>query len=376
MLSASAFLQLGNGGYIKTPVSFQAFECIYRPSWYRFETTVDPSDFVKWNKEAAGNGKELLVARWVCTEAGKTFESDPKVLRLRDIEISPRSGGVWAVIVASDRRIDLRTCGQRVFKNMTLNEMVEEIADAHQLVADTDKAKTKYTLRQCRESDWDFLNKVILPRSGPEPWMLYLRDGDTLVFKKRTKKTAGQGVNPVFQFGAGVDHDAGEEQSAIVDVRGYRSRFSLDTSSYPTTMVAFDSEKRPGAPYSQTYVAGDETHPYDPFAEKKPGLLDKTPSEIRSIIVDEGLSVTEELRARSTWKAPFTKMRLVVPCSPMPKLRIGQVASFQGSSLSHKKDKLFVQGNYLIYGLFHEVDQAKKICGTTVFMERRGLAGV
>jgi hypothetical protein len=149
----------------------------------------------------------------------------------------------------------------------------------------------------------------------------------------------------------------------------------IDASNYPTKVVAFDKSKTAGNPYVRSYMASDNLKQYDSFGARVPKPLADTPSCIESIIVDEGLNIDAEMKARTSWKAPFTAIRVAVPCPPLPTLAIGDTAAMVNASVGvTAPEHAFVYGTHLMYGLYHEIDAERGQFGTTVFLERRGVS--
>jgi hypothetical protein len=94
------------------------------------------------------------------------------------------------------------------------------------------------------------------------------------------------------------------------------------------------------------------------------------------VIVDDGLNIDTEMRARTSWKASFALVRVAIPTVPLPMLALGEVATLTDASAETATLKRgFAYGDHLIYGLYHDIDPSRGQFGTTVFLERRGVYG-
>lgn len=353
-----------------TPVSFsfRAFECVYRSSWYRIRMMGFPA--IPDMTVSLGNKPPVVRITWGISGKGEKYESTQKVLQLASIETAAQGGQSVIEIVATDYTTLLeRQCSQGYYKEMSVSDIVADVVGSHGLDTEIDSTQTKYTLRQCRESDWVFLKDVVVPRAGPLPFLLYFRDGNVLMFKER--KPTGTKVQ--FSYVGG-----GVPTGNIFNIASFRSQMVVNASNYPTKVVCFDKSKQSGNPYTRTYTASDGASPansYNPFGGTKPPPLSDVPSKIESVIVEEGLNIDAEMRARTSWKAPFTTIRVAIPTMPMPQLIIGNTAALVNAQVGvSAPEHGFAYGEHLIYGLYHEIDQDRGQLGTTVFLERRGVS--
>lgn len=350
------------------PATLEVLESIYQGCIYRvtFWAVNQPT---KWNAAMASGVGGLGTLEWMGVTGTEQKVSTKRTFRMHEPFLHVRGNVCTIEISGTDQMVDLkRYRPQRAFKEKTIEEMLQQIAKDHKLktILDID-VKTKFTLLQCGMSDYEFIQDVLLLRTGPDPTVFYMRDGNTLVVQARRQKNAKALGELFFSM---------KEPTLYSDTKkiyapDFKATLLIGSSNYGGTLtVGFDKTKESGEPYLKTYLANDSTHTFDPFGAKKLTPFLSKPSEIQPILVEPELRLDNELKIRSSWDAPFTMYRMAIPCHFMPQSNIGGLAYFDGQ-VGDMSTSLFCSGTYYVYAVHHTIAPRGQVA-TIVFLERRG----
>ena len=343
----------------------EIFESIYGTSLYymNFNTT----DVDRWEKIANNGGVSKGKVRWgYATSTHPYTWSKWKDIKLQQLRIQMKGTTVGVSIRAVDATFELKkTAPRAVFKQKTVAEMVEKIAGDHKLTKDIDEVSpTKRDLCQCGMNDYEFIHDELIPLSGKDPVLFYVKDGHTLVFKLKKKG------KPVLMF----KYDK-EQTEKDVGFHTFETIVTINASNFGVEAVAFDPLKKESAPFLKEFMANDDTYgpKGDPLARISPEPLSVNgqPAQIQSIAIKElGISIQEELENRVSWDPGIAMHKTLVPTHLVPQVEIGTIVRLEGVSVA-TGEELSCTGDHLVYAVYHRMFPGGDT-GTTVFLERRG----
>lgn len=348
------------------PWTLDVWETIDAGSKFKVVINTPIKDLWDINAIAGAQDKTVGTLSWWMGWGDESAEKPQRrAFRIGRLRVLAHGDVTTITILATDLSVDLkRTRGRQVFREKTVAEIVEAIAKRHGMKSEVVSSETPYTLRQCGLSDWDFLHRVVLPRDNASPGLFYVRDGDTLVLREREAEEPKH----IFTHNAKI---LSTDTKAIRPNKMW-SDLVIDESYSGGLNVAFDTAKDPGAPFSQEFLANDKTYDYNHFGAEDVPVIGSAPGKIVPVIVERGLNVARELRARSCWDAPFHTVRTAVHCPPSPHVQIGETAKVdvRGQDSSYQA---FTSGLGLVYAVYHRIRLLGSATETFVFVERRGV---
>lgn len=345
-----------------------ARQCEFLESIYgsRYSLGFADSDTAKWAKLASDWGKTALKFTWESAIGGTTVGSPPKTVKIEHMTAQIKADIVDVNIVAVDMMASLQNrAPQKIYKDKTISEIVQEIADDNELESDVENLQgDKMTLYQCGMTDYDFVKDVLIPRSGKEPVLFYMEDGGRLIFKRRKKEKA------MLNFKQTVQNSATDYPYFSV-----LSAFYINATNYGTKIIAFDPVKKQQSPYTKILQADDNADlPKDPFPSSKPSVIsvDGNPARIQTAVI-ETLDLTDELlKSRVNWKCSIPAHRTAVFTIPIPDAQIGDTATLEAKTCFDEIGVGEGAGGHLIYAVYHTISGPGDL-GSIVFLERRGI---
>ena len=269
-------------------------------------------------------------------------------------------------VQSTDMGIRLREkCYERVFKEKTISDMVKKIATDAGLTPDVESTEGKYTLYSCTYDDGAFLKHELLPRavssSGRNDFYMYVKNGDTLVFRP---PELGRG-NYTFRLAPTAGNEGTTPISALrVEYR--RLYLPLD-GSMSTLVRGFDPLKK----VPVFWTANDNTVTYKPLASNKPDAPNK-PSSVVYLPEPHGPDFENkhvENRAKSSWSRELHgTFRVALRVLPIPDAEVGSTVDLEVENYQGKNH--FLGGNYFVYAIRHLI-RANGTYYTVLYLERR-----
>lgn len=341
----------------------EILETLYGES--RYLIMFEDRDVDYWNSVAKDGG--VSEAQLQITENlpdGNPVESKWKVLTIRGIRCRFIGGIVEVQIVATDSMFRLKNrTPQNVYKDKTVAEVVQQIAEEQALDSDIDEfASGKYTLYQCGMNDYDFIRNVVIPRVGQDPVLFYMEDGATLKFKTRKR------LDAAMRFSLDAKGNA-----TSVPLNAYTSVVTIGVSNFGVKAVAFDPLKSQTEPFLKEFLATDATYgKKDPFVKTAPTpiSIEGFPSRIQNVVIGVlGLEIDSELKSRVDWDPGIPMYRTAIHSYLLPAAKIGTSAYVDAKTVDGKAS--FATGDHLVYAVYHRLFPGGNIT-TTTFLERRG----
>jgi hypothetical protein len=343
----------------------EIFESIYGSSVYRLFFSTNRVDV--WNSIIRDQGKSQLAVKISgVPDSGESLVSELKTIRIKQFVCKIIGDVAEIELVGHDEMFYLQhSCRRASYKQMTVKEIVTQIAKAAKLVNPKpeigDFSTAKFTLYQCGMSDYDFIKDVLIPRASKDPVLFYMKNGNTLVFKKRESKKDKNSLE--FAYRA-----EGNKNSIGLD--SFTTTFSIDTSNFLIDGVTFDRGKSQILPYFQEYTS--DKLPKDPLVSGSVLLNPPVYGKITNFVTDiSEKNIQEVLAMRTRPQFPFTMQRIAIPCYLLPQCEPGIVASIVTDKVDGKK--LSFSGDYLVYAVYHRIFTGGGDQGTIVFLERRGV---
>jgi len=345
----------------------EILETIYGQSAYKIK--IADVDIATWNQVAREFETIDMSFRWGRVDGqGKITWSEWRYLQPRRFEFQIKGNMLDIFVLATDKMFLLKHHSpQRLFDEMSVKEVLEDIVSKAELRASIDSSlsSTKYTLYQATMSDYEFIQKVVLPRVGLKGVLLFMDRGDRLVLKQRKKE------DPVVKYSYSAE---GDDESIVLS--WFKSTVVVNSSNFGTLAAAFDPLKQQGEPYLRTFLADDESEVREKaFAGKntpKPISISGSPGNVENVVVELlGANIDEELKSRVDWEPPLSMYRVALPSYFLPQVEVANTAYLE-AGLPGGSQQAFTTGNYLIYAVYHRIEPANVM--TYVFGERRGSA--
>lgn len=361
-------------------MSASILQTIYCKSLYKL-TFID-TDASRWNKIAQSpNIFGSVRVGAVTTENPEGDWSTWKNFRVVKLDTKISGTEISVDIVGHDIFFDLkRQTPQRAFFDKTISEIIEEIIKDYtggeqKVESEIVTTTGKYTLLQGWSSDYDFIMDELLPRarlaSAEDILLFYIRnekEATKIVLSTLEEKSKG---DPKLKFALN-NEDAGGEFDPLdrAGTSTFRSFTEVSDSNYGTDTVGFDPLKQIAAPYLMSAIVDDQTVDYVSLgATELPQPLYSYSGEIQSLVMNNlDLDFEKELATRSSWWFTASN-RMVVSTWLLHMAEVGEIASISAEAVNQQQ--LFCTGNFLIYGLLHQIN--KQTSRTFTFLERRGV---
>ena len=344
--------------------SFTYFESVYGCAAWALSTQTDK--WKPWDQVIQDGAKNPCKLRWGYLAGNVEHWGEWRKLLMNGGRFHYKSGSLRASVQATDIGIRLReNCSERVFKDMTISDMVSKIAEGVGLTADVEPTEGKYTLYTCTLDDGAFLRYELLPRAvsskdGRTDYYLYVKNGDTLVFKPP-------------DFGASdytfrLAPTPGREGTTAIAALGvdYRRVYLPLDGSLSTMARGFDPLKK----VPVFWKADDDSVSYRVLADAKPPAP-KKPSTIMPLVEphpDQFESKNVENRAKSTWSRELHGLfRIALRILPLPEAKVASTVDLEIEDSSGNEH--FLGGNYFVYAIRHVI--RPKVYNTVLYLERR-----
>jgi len=361
-------------------LSLKILQTVYCKSLYKL-TFID-TDVTRWNLIAQSPdifGSVRMGA--VTTEQPTGDWSTWKNFRVTKLDTRISGTQIAVTITGHDIFFDMKNqAPQRSFADKKISEMIEEIVDTYtggsqKLEAEIVATTGSYNLLQGWATDYDFIMEELLPRarlSSAEDILLFYvkneKEATKIVLTTLEEKSKG---DPKLKF-APNNKDAGGEFDPLnrAGVSTFRAFTEVSKSNYGTDTVGFDPLKELPEPYLVNAIVDDQTTDYVSLgATVLPQPLYSFSAEIQGLVMNNlDLDFETELATRSSWWFTASN-RLVATSWLLHKAEIGEIASITAEAVGEQP--LFCTGNFLIYGLMHEIN--KQYSRTYTFLERRGV---
>ena len=343
-------------------------ETIYGQSVYKI--IIENVNIEIWNDIAREFETLDITFRWGRSgEGGNITWCEKRNLQPRKLSFQVKANMLTILLLATDKSFLLHHHSpQRVFDKMAIPEILVDMASKATLRSEIDSSvsSVKYTLYQGGMSDYVFMNEVLLPRVGSKSVLLFMDRGDRLVLKQRKKE------KPVVKYSYSAK---GDDESIVLS--WFKSVVIVNGSNFGTLGVAFDPLKQQGEPYLRSFLANDESEIQETeFAAKNTPssiAVSGSPGSIDNMVIEMlGANIDEELKSRVDWTPPLSMYRVVLPSYFLPQVEVANTVYLE-AGLPGGGKQAFTTGNYLIYGVYHQIQPFGDVM-TYVFGERRGSA--
>ena len=167
--------------------SFYYQETAYATAVYLLSVTTPYLD--RWDRLISNEERKEGVLEWgVGTPDGEILSGE-RIVRCNQCSFDISHYGPVVVQAAGtcSGYQKLWSCRQKAYRDKTVSQIVQKIAEGCDLKSDVTGTRGMYTLYQGKQSDWDFLLGDLRSRAitgeGRADFYVFIDKGDTLVFK-------------------------------------------------------------------------------------------------------------------------------------------------------------------------------------------------
>lgn len=256
------------------------------------------------------------------------------------------------------------TFKEKAYRDKTVSDIVEEIAERNGLKADVETTKGKKTYYQCRLPDGRFIKKVLLPKSisssGRTDFYFWIKDGKTLVFRPPDLSKIA------YRFRLSLNAFLPNPQDVdFLSVR-FRRAFLADDHSLKTLARGYDPIKKEIVQWE----ADENTVDYEKLAPKS---LQPPDDPSRVVLLNEPHGPKFKRKdvedvAKSEWSKNLHGLfRVTLRVGPLVKAAPATVVFLDVRDA--KDQPHFLGGKYFVYAIAHKIARGRY--DTILYLERR-----
>jgi len=344
-------------------IDFVYFEHIYGSA--QFILHCDKANWQDFDQVITNPDTDILV-RWGFAVGGQRTDSDwrhvdASFLRIR---YSPTNAEIFLEGLDLGQQLNESFRDSKSYKDMSISDMVSDIASNVGITAEVESTKGKYHIMQGNLPDAWFIKYVLLPRAvsqGGDPnYYFFIADGNKLVFKPPT--LAGSGTSFVLT----VAPEEEEPNNIRLLELEYRRVTLGPLGGLSTEVRGFDPIKV--KPVS--FKADDNTVNFKKLSSKGPSLPQE-PARVWLTTAPYFPKYEEEdveNTAKAIWGANArTLYRVTIDVSPQVKLKPFTVSSLDITDQDGRPH--FTTGKYLVRGVKQRITGGE--FRTIVYLERR-----
>lgn len=350
-------------------VFVDVFESIYGMSNIEIRIGMPELSILEKLVDAFENTDEDISVRWCVFFDGEDdpLWSDWRIVDVVDCAAEMKNSGNVLVLYCHDKLYSMKQqCPMATFKDMSLKDVLNEIAEKYNLDLDTDVAGNKENFYQCEDNDYTFISKVIIPsarqklfeagqqNSGSCDFLFYINKGNTLVVKRRTVDKSEEvkfSVNKV------------DGQIPVADYT-----YSINNSKRMYTTVGKGVDFTDGSFFYREFNSMDLDLKYDEFG-KGVSEFEKGPNSFYSYGAPTmSRNVNHDLALQGVMGKPSmaSRYRLAIPSVFQPMMDVGIKAVFDAN-------QSFMDGEYMVYA--HRTKCSLNEAYTITYLERASKDG-
>jgi len=345
----------------RAETSIEVFESLYGNSKYDIMMAFPNISDVDGLAEKIAEGEDQLEVRWAVYRPDKDeVWSEWRTVDIIDFHVNQEVFGFNVRIKATDRLYGFKNKRPgRTWKEVTVDTVLGDIAKDYDLELDTDATSDTMNFLQCDESDYDFIQNVVIPIARENlgdnttcDFMFYVDKGLTLIVKTRQPSKAG----PI-KFS--------KDPTAGIPVNSVAMAVHNSPGQYFTIGKTVNFIKQPF--FFRHLESPDLGLKYDSF-----GLapnFKKGPGKIDSIVMNaikKNVDVEKIVRGRMTKPELYKRFRMAIWTMVLPKLEVGMEGEVDYLGM-------YCAGKYLIYAFYTRVSKAGAY--TITYLERAGHKG-